>query len=146
MVGFNTYRFGFENSPFADLERMSREFQHLVGGLETEARHSLPVNLEASDDEAVVTVEVPGVETSDIDLQVENQTLTIRVERKAEECGEVDRFHRRERAHGKMARLINLPYEVEVEQVRAQARQGVLTIRLPRSAATRPRKISVNTN
>lgn len=105
------------------------------------------INAWTNDDEEIITVEVPGVSPSDIDISVTGDVLTVSAERNSEpvseEKGKEVRYHRRERAAGKFSRSIQLSFPVNSEQVSASMENGILTIRLPRAEADRPRKISV---
>lgn len=83
--------------------------------------------------ELVAKVELPGLEKDDIDVTLTDQTLTIKAEKKKEEEIKDENYHRVERVHGLMRRSIELPAGVDVEQVKASFKNGVLEIRMPRS-------------
>ena len=83
--------------------------------------------------ELVAKVELPGLEKDDIDVTLTDQTLTIKAEKKKEEEIRDENYHRVERVHGLMRRSIELPAGVDVEQVKASFKNGVLEIRMPRS-------------
>jgi HSP20 family protein len=82
------------------------------------------------------------VKNEQVDLAVVGNELTVKVERPAPERQETT-FHRQERPTGSFSRTLRLPTEVAVDKVEATLQQGVLTIRLPKAEAARPRKISV---
>lgn len=103
-----------------------------------------PVNLYASDDELVLTAELPGVVPEDVALTVEDDVLTIAFERKPEDEGEGISYHRRERAHGRFSRVLELPMRVHADKVEARVDNGVLQVRLPRLPEDKPRKIAIN--
>ena len=89
---------------------------------------------------------MPGLKREDIDLRVENNTLTIRGERKRD--GEVkdDQYHRVERVHGVFARSFSLPTSVDGQGVSADYRDGILTVVLPMREEAKPRQIQVKVN
>ena len=93
--------------------------------------------------EIVLKAELPGLRREDIDLTVENSTLTIRGERRREEDVTEDRYHRLERTHGSFQRSFTLPQTVDAARVRAEYRDGVLTVVLPQREEAHPRQIEV---
>jgi HSP20 family protein len=99
---------------------------------------------ETASHEIVLKAEAPGLRREDIDLTVENNTLTIRGERKKDEGISEDRYHRVERAFGPFSRSFTLPSTVDPGRVRAEYRDGVLTVTLPVREESRPRQIQVN--
>ncbi len=103
-----------------------------------------PVDIyETADRQIVLKAELPGLERSDIDLTVENSTLTIRGERKRDGAVPEDRYHRVERAYGGFTRSFTLPATIDGAKVRAEYRDGVLTVTLPTREEARPRQIEV---
>lgn len=104
-----------------------------------------PVDIyETANHEVVLKAELPGLKRDDIDLTVENNTLTIRGERRKDETVSEDRYHRIERSVGPFLRSFTLPATVDAARVRAEYRDGVLTVTLPARAEARPRQIEVN--
>ena len=104
-----------------------------------------PVDIyETANHEVVLKAELPGLKRDDIDLTVENNTLTIRGERRKDETVAEDRYHRVERIVGPFLRSFTLPATVDASRVRAEYRDGVLTVTLPTRAEARPRQIEVN--
>ena len=83
-------------------------------------------------------VEVPGVSQSDIDLRIEGTTLTLRGERKLDRNDERQGYRFVERAYGVFQRSFTLPETVDAEHVSAEAKDGVLKIRLPKKAESKP--------
>ena len=90
-------------------------------------------------------VELPEVDANDVDIQLEGNALTLRGERKLENADKRESYHRIERYHGSFSRRFTLPSTVEMGNVRAQSRDGVLRIFLPKKAETKPRQIKVET-
>lgn len=134
----------WEPDLFRDLKQMRRDFDRIFTGYSP--RETPAVNVWADAHEALVSVEVPGVDPKDIRLTVTGPTLSIEGERKPEtdaEEGSEAAFHRRERGYGRFSRTVRLPFEAESENVQAACRHGVLTVRLPRKESTKPRQIAV---
>jgi HSP20 family protein len=103
-----------------------------------------PVNIYTDADGAAVTAELPGVKPEDIDLSVVGQSLILRGERKPDTTGEGETWHRNERVFGEFSRSVDLPFQIDPDSVEASCRDGVLEVRLHRSEADKPRKISVS--
>ena len=103
-----------------------------------------PVDIyENAQQEIVLKAELPGLAREDIDLRVENNTLTLRGERKRDAEIKQEQFHRVERAYGAFSRSFALPSRIDTDKVRAEFRDGVLTIALPVKAEAKPRQIEV---
>ena len=102
-----------------------------------------PVNIfrNASGD-AVIRAELPGVKPESLSVTVERRRLTLSGER-TPEAPENGGYHRRERAWGKFSRSIELPADLDVDRAEATFRSGVMTLRIPRAEAAKPRQISV---
>jgi HSP20 family protein len=92
----------------------------------------------------MVKAEVPGVEQKDIDVRLENNTLTIRGERKFEKEEKEENFHRIERRYGSFVRSFTLPNSVNPEEVSAEYDNGVLKVRLGKRAEAKPKQIKVD--
>lgn len=93
--------------------------------------------------EIVLRADLPGLRREDIDLTVENNTLTLRGERRSDEAVADDRYHRVERQTGVFQRSFTLPNTVDAARVKAEYRDGVLTVTLPLRDEARPRQIEV---
>jgi HSP20 family protein len=115
----------------------------LSDGPEARPTEYPPLNVWVSEDKAVVVAEVPGVAPDDLDVQIINQTLTLKTKREADKLSEGQTWHRRERGHGQFTRSLELPYSVDSDKVQASFSQGILKIELPRAAADFPKKISI---
>ena len=106
-----------------------------------------PVDIyENEKQEIVIKAEMPGLKREDIDLRVENNTLTLRGERKRESEVKEDHYHRVERAYGMFSRSFSLPSTVDAGKVSADYKDGVLTVVLPTREEARPRQIQVQVN
>ena len=103
-----------------------------------------PVDIYETDGkEIVLKVEVPGLRREDIDLTLEQNTLTIKGQRRADESIREEQYHRLERSYGAFSRSFTLPNTVDVSGVRADYRDGVLSVTLPTREEARPRQIQV---
>lgn len=96
------------------------------------------------DDEGVtLRFELAGVEPKDVDIRFENGVLTLKGERKLEEEEKRENYHRVERSYGTFTRSFTLPGTVDAEKIRAESKNGVLTVALPRKAEAKPRSVQV---
>lgn len=101
-----------------------------------------PVNLFSEDDSVVLVAELPGVAKSDVDVQIRRNEVRI-YGNKSIDYGPDSSLHRRERLPGRFDRTFTVPFEIDADGAEAHHRQGLLAIRLPRTAADRPRAIDV---
>ena len=102
------------------------------------------VDIYETENELLFKVDAAGLSQEDIDVQLENGTMTLKGERKFEKDDKVKGYHRIERSYGAFARSFTLPDTVNPEGVRAEYAQGVLTITLPKKELAKPRAIKVN--
>lgn len=140
-------------TPFADVDDFPtglRLFQDTVNRLLSEPTTTRPwapaVDILETENELVLKADVPGLEMKDIDIQLENGTLTIKGERKFEKEEKNKGFHRLERSYGSFVRYFTVPETVDVEHVKADYAAGVLTITLPKKEIAKPRAIKVQVN
>ncbi len=104
-----------------------------------------PVDIYSTgESELVIKAEIPGMNKDEIDITVENFTLTIRGEKKTEQAVKDDQFHRVERSYGTFTRSFALPHTVDANKVAAEYKDGVLTIKLPQREEAKPKQIKVN--
>jgi HSP20 family protein len=139
--------------PFRELaavqDRLNRLFGELYGrrGEEdvwTGGDWSPPVDIfETDTQDLVLQVDLPGVSREAIDVRVEDTTLTIRAERKRRADIRDEQYHRRERSFGSFGRSFTLPATVDSGRIRAEYRDGVLTVILPKREEARPKQIQV---
>ena len=101
------------------------------------------VDILETENEIVLKADVPGVELKDIDIQLENGTLTVKGARKMENEEKNKGFHRMERSYGSFVRVFTVPETVDAEQVKAGYEAGVLTITLPKKEIAKPKAIKV---
>ena len=123
--------------PFRDLDRM------LSSTLRTPTAAAMPMDLYRAGDRFVAHVDLPGVDPSTIDVDVEDRTLTIRAERREQREGDVQ-WLSHERPTGTFARQLTLGYGVASDRIEADYSDGVLTLTIPVAEEAKPRKISVS--
>ncbi len=129
--------------PWDEFDRMRRSLWGLSSGSLSEFPS---VNMWVSSDDTVVTTEIPGLDPEDIDISVAGRTVTLKGSRKADELQKGESFHRRERWNGEFSKTIELPFNIEADNVTARFRKGVLYLTLPKAEAERPRKIEIKSN
>jgi HSP20 family protein len=93
-----------------------------------------------------LTADVPGVKFEDIDVRLENGTLTLKGERTFESSDQKNGWHRMERSYGTFQRVFDLPDTIETEGVKADYKDGVLTVVLPKKEIAKPKQIKVQVN
>jgi HSP20 family protein len=102
-----------------------------------------PVDIKETENELIFKADVPDVDMRDIDVHMENGTLTIRGERKFEGTKDNGGWHRLERSYGSFERVFAVPETVDPEGVKADYKNGTLTINLPKKEVAKPRQIKV---
>ena len=101
-----------------------------------------PMNVFRKGDDFIIITEVPGVKKSDIDVQVKGSTLRLSGA-KSVAFPEKAAVHRRERASGRFDRAVTLPVEIDPEGIKAEYRDGILALFLPRAESDKPRTIKI---
>jgi HSP20 family protein len=124
-----------------------RLFEDAVTRLLSEPRTGRPwspaVDILETEDSLQLRADLPDVKLEDIDVRVENLTLTLRGHREFERDEKVKGYHRIERSYGDFVRSFAIPSTVETEKVAAEYKNGVLTITLPKKEAAKPRQVKV---
>ena len=92
----------------------------------------------------VLKAELPGVDPKDVDVRVENNVLTLRGERKFETEVKKEKYHRVERAYGTFSRSFTLPNVVDTEKIKAEFKDGMLQVTLPKREEAKPKQIQIN--
>jgi len=135
---------------FAQLQdRINRVFSDSYGrgdeGLLTSGTWAPPVDIyQNGDQEVVLTAELPDMTREDIDITVDNGTLTIKGEKKITGDVREAQFHRIERRYGTFTRSFSLPQTLDASKVAADYKNGVLTLRLPLREDAKPRQIKID--
>jgi HSP20 family protein len=140
--------------PFRDVatlqNRMNSLFQDFSrnqGGdadLPTTTGFVPPVDVYEDGHKIVLKLEVPGIKQDDLDIRIENNTLTVRGERKFEKEEKEENFHRIERRYGAFFRAFTLPTTVNTENVKASYDSGILKLELDKRAEAKPKQIKIS--
>jgi HSP20 family protein len=134
---------GFE--PFPGLKAFEESMTRLFN--EPNGRPWVPaVDIKETENELVLKADVPDVKFEDIDVHLENGALTLRGERKFESKEDKGGWHRIERSYGTFERVFDLPDTVNPEGVKADYKNGVLTVKLPKKEIAKPKQIKVEIN
>lgn len=132
-------------------QRMERLFDEMVGrGLwRTSEERPLrgtwvpAVNIVERQDAMVIVADLPGLKAEDVDVTVEDGTLSIRGERRLEEAAEGETYHRVERIYGAFERSFTLPNSVDVDKIEARFSNGEMTLTLPKREESKPRSVKI---
>lgn len=124
-----------------------RVFQDSLSRLFSEPGNARPwtpaVDILENENELVLKADLPEVDPKNVGIQIENGTLTLKGERKFQEQRNGRGYHRIERAYGSFVRAFSLPDTVEAEKVKADYKNGVLTVTLPKKEIAKPRTVNV---
>jgi HSP20 family protein len=130
-------------------DRMNRLFRDSFGPESreealTSTTFAPPVDVYEDEHSVTLKIEVPGIEEKDIDIRIENNTLTVHGERKFEKEEKEENYRRVERQYGSFTRTFTLPNSVDQDGVQANYEKGVLKIKLAKKAEAKPKQIKVN--
>lgn len=133
--------------PFRDMARlqdeMSRLFDERLVGSPESMGWTPACDVFEDGDEVVIRAALAGVSPKDVDIRFENGVLTLKGERKMEREERKDNYHRVEMSYGSFTRSFALPATVDPEKIRAESKDGVLSIHLPKKAEAKPKAIQV---
>ena len=101
------------------------------------------VDIYENENELVLTAEVPGIDEKDIEIKIEDNTLTIKGERKLDKETKEENFHRIERSYGSFFRSFALPHYIDHDKIRAEHQHGVLKITMPKRQDSKSRKVAI---
>lgn len=140
--------------PFRDLvslqDRMNRIFDDSFRGARESDEWALggswapAVDIFEQEGNIVLKAELPGVDPKDVDVRVENNVLTLKGERKFDNEVKREDYHRVERTYGSFSRSFTLPTVVDTDKIKAEVRDGVLRVNLPKKEEAKPRQISIS--
>ena|SRR3984957_11623532 len=103
-----------------------------------------PVDIFEDENKLVLKIEIPGIRQEDIDVRLENNTLTVKGERSFQSEGKEENFHRVERRYGSFYRAFTLPNTIDQNTIKADYEAGVLKVELHKRAETKPRQVKIN--
>jgi HSP20 family protein len=138
--------------PFRDMvtlrDRMNRLFEDMSTP-KGEQKDIMPgawapsVDIYETENEVVLTAEIPGVDEKDVEIKVEDNNLTLRGERKFEKETKEENYHRIERSYGSFFRSFALPSYIDQDRIEAEHENGGLKIRMPKRSELKPRKVKI---
>lgn len=142
------FRWGANFDPFAGLRHLQRELERFAWPWGAQTRRigggAFPsVNVYESGQEVLIQCEVPGIERKDLDVTITGETLSVKGVKQPLPDEENLHFIRRERGSGEFVRTIILPDAVDAEKIEAKLTDGIMTIRLPKKAAAKPKQIEI---
>jgi HSP20 family protein len=129
-----------------DIRLFDDRFDRLIErtfGRDRQAPWMPAMDVYESDDEVVVTVELPGLSDEDVEVSVEDSTLTVSGSREFSAEVKEENYHRIERRYGAFSRAVTLPPEVDTSKVDARFEEGVLTVDVPKIEKAKPNKIQI---
>jgi HSP20 family protein len=136
--------------PFREMTKLQEEINRAFEGVgrrfmpgETNAMWTPAVDLFEDEGSYVLKAELPGLAKEDIELQLENRTLTLRGERKMEKEIKEENYHQLERNYGRFVRAFTLPTAVEEGKITANFKEGILEVVVPKAEDAKPKLISI---
>ncbi|MEX2381333.1 MAG: Hsp20/alpha crystallin family protein [Opitutales bacterium] len=129
--------------PFGEVTELRRAMNRLFGAGDGFGEAFPPLNIYANGDKAIVAAEMPGVDKDSLDISVTGSSFKLSGSREPAELDENSRTLRQERFQGRFTRTVELPFNVEADQVKARLRNGILQVDLPRAESDKPRKIQI---
>jgi HSP20 family protein len=141
-------RFRSEMGPMSGLLSLQQELERFLRnpnfslGLSAYGEFP-PINVFANSDGVIAIAEAAGLDPQSLNLSVQGRSLTLSGERKIDEPKDKASYHRRERPVGKFSRSIQLPEDLDLSKAEAKYEAGLLTVRVPKAEASKPRQISI---
>ena len=132
--------------PLANIRLFEDAFTRMFNEPQANRPWSPAVDIYETENELVMKADLPDVDLKDIDVRVENQTLTIAGERKFEKEQSGKGYHRIERSYGNFTRSFAVPNSFDTDKIAAAFKNGVLSVSLPKKEAAKPRQIKVEAN
>ena len=129
--------------PLANLRLFEDAFSRVLSEPQGNRPWSPAVDIYETENELVLKADLPDVDQKDIDVRVENQTLTVAGERKFEQKTDGKGYHRIERSYGNFVRSFAVPNTFDTEKISAEYRNGVLSVTLPKKEAAKPRQVKI---
>jgi HSP20 family protein len=138
--------------PLREFARVQEEMSRALGDERLQFRAGESVgwtpacDIYEDGEEIVVRAELAGVEPGDVDIRFENGVLTLKGERKLEKEEGRENYHRLELSYGTFTRAFSMPATIDSEKIRAESKQGVLLVHLPKKPEAKPKSIQVKVN
>jgi HSP20 family protein len=128
-------------------DRLNRIFEDALHGGSDEssvATWAPAVDIYETENDLVLKADIPDLEEKDLDVRIENNMLTVRGERKFEQKVKQENYLRIERTYGSFVRSFALPNTVSMENIRAEYKNGVLTVEMPKRAESKPKQVKIS--
>jgi len=142
--------------PFSEMENLQKEMSNLFGSTLSGAptadmtllsgQWAPPINVYDSKDNLMVRVDIPGIDKDDVDISIQDNTLTIKGEKKRSSDVKEENCYRSERSLGNFNRVLSLPTEVDTSKANAHFNNGVLELILPKKEEVKPKQIKIDVN
>ena len=138
--------------PLRDLttlrERMNRLFEEAYTSRGEEkdlvsSKWNPSVDIYEKENAIVLKAELPGIDENDIELKIEDSTLTLKGDRKFEKETKEENYHRIERSYGSFYRSFTLPRNIDQDKIKAESENGILKVTLPKKAELKPKKVKI---
>jgi HSP20 family protein len=129
--------------PLANLRVFEDAFSRMLSEPQTNRPWAPAVDIYETENELYLKADLPGVDQQDIDVRVENQTLTVTGQRSFDKTENNQGYHRIERNYGSFSRSFAVPNTFDTEKIAAHYQNGVLTVSLPKKEAAKPRQVKV---
>ena len=129
-----------------EFDRLFREaFSPMFGEAEASTRSwAPPVDIYETENDIILKAELPGVDPKDVEVRVEDNTLYLKGERKFEKEVKEQNYHRVERSYGSFARSFSLPNSIDSDKVKAEYKDGLLTLTMPKREEAKPKTIKID--
>lgn len=134
-------------TPVSEFRTVEEAFERLFNGYHrpsAPATSLIPIDVTEVEGKLVIRASVPGIDPNELDIQVENNVLTLRGEAKSAHEGGEGKVYRRELAYGAFARSLRLPENLDLNAIDAEFKNGVVTVTLPRIVEEKPKALKVN--
>ena len=138
--------------PFRDVvtlrERMNRMFEDVFSGRKddkelTPTSWAPAVDIYETENELVLSAEIPGLSEKEVEIKVEDNTLTLKGERRFEKETKEENYHRIERSYGSFYRAFTLPNSIDPDKIQAEHENGVLRVSMPKRHELNPRTVKI---
>lgn len=133
-----------KSDPWRELNRIHRDVDRMfMSNNLKKGRQFPPINVWTTENEVIVTAELPGFSLENIHLSIVGNELTLSGKREMSELKENEYYHRHERRQGEFERIVQLPFVVDRKDINARFKDGVLKVNLPRAESDKPINIEI---
>ena len=144
MLGPRFWRFGSFSDWLPEVHRLQDEMNRIFSGVAQTSSSDYPlVNVWLHNHDALLTAEIPGIDSEKLDIAVLGDQVTISGSREPEILKEEETYHRRERNYGRFSRTLKMPFKIDSEKVEARYEKGILEVKLPCAQEEKPKKIEI---